>query len=161
MEVVGYQLVNMSTNEVIQSWGGVSGEMPAVPNPIFIPGIGFVYGPLVNVDYNGYMLKPWEVDNPQPRVPQSISRRQCALQLLAIGMISGPEAVEMTRNGTPPASVQNYIDALPDESHRYIALINFAAMEYHRSNPLLNELMAANGGTPESIDAFFVAAAAL
>jgi hypothetical protein len=95
-----------------------------------------------------------------PVVPESITRRQCALQLLAMGMITGPEAVAMTRDGTPPAMVQAYIDALP-EAEKYRAEIDFAAVAYFRANPLLESIMAASGSTPEQLDQFFVAAAAL
>lgn len=107
------------------------------------------------------------IDNPPPAppappyVPESITRRQCALQLLAMGQISDAEAISMTRDGTPPASVQAYIEALPSESDRTRAFIDFAAAEYYRGNPLLTALMQANGTTPEQIDQFFIAAGAL
>ena len=90
-----------------------------------------------------------------PEVPGFVTRRQCALQLLAMEMITGPEAVAMTRDGTPPELVQVYIDALP-EQQTYLAEIDFAAMTYFRSNPLLESIMFASGATPDQVDQFFV-----
>lgn len=96
---------------------------------------------------------------PKP-VPPQITRRQCARQLYAIGMITGPEAVAMTRNGTPPAMVQTYLAALP-EAARYVAEMDFAADTYLRNNPLLAALMAANDKTDAEVDQFFIDAEAL
>jgi hypothetical protein len=90
-------------------------------------------------------------------VPQSITRRQCAKQLLALSMISGDEAIAMTRNGTPPAMVQAYLDNM-QEPDRTSATIDFAADTYLRNNPLLAALMAANGMTEEQVDQFFIEA---
>ena len=95
-----------------------------------------------------------------PPVPQSISRRQCARQLFAMGMITGAEAVAMTRNGTPPAMVQTYLDTLP-EADRYVAEMDFAADTYLRVNLLLNAIMAAGKHSPADVDQFFIAAAML
>lgn len=99
------------------------------------------------------------VNAPKP-VPESITRRQCAKQLLAIGLITAQEAIAMTRNGTPPAMVQAYLDNM-QEPDRTSATIDFAADTYLRSNPLLSALMAANGMTEEQVDAYFIAAAIL
>lgn len=97
----------------------------------------------------------------QPPVPQTITRRQCAKLLLQRQLILGAEAVAMTRNGTPPAMVQAFIDALPTQEERDDAEIDFAADNYARSNPLLVALMQAAGATGADIDQFFREAAAL
>lgn len=93
-------------------------------------------------------------------VPMSITRRQCAKQMLAMGLIDGTEALAMTRNGTPPSFVMSSIAQLP-QSDQVIAEIDFAADTYLRSNPLLVSLMEATGATSEDIDAFFIAASQL
>lgn len=93
-------------------------------------------------------------------VPESITRRQCAKQLLALGMISSDEAIAMTRNGTPPAMVQAYLDNM-QEPDRTSATIDFAADTYLRSNPLLLALMSANGMTEQQVDEYFIAASQL
>lgn len=95
-----------------------------------------------------------------PTVPGSITRRQCARQLLASGMITGDEAISMTQTGTPPAAIQAYLDTLPGPD-KTIATIDFAADNYYRDNPLLSALMVANGMTNQQVDEFFIAASQL
>lgn len=96
---------------------------------------------------------------PEP-VPTSITRRQCARRMLDMGMITGEEALAMTRNGTPPAMVAAAFDQF-SPSDRIIAEIDFAADTYLRSNPLLVNLMLATGASADEIDDFFRAAAQL
>jgi hypothetical protein len=94
------------------------------------------------------------------RIPRSITRRQCALQLRTMGMISVAEAKVMAKDGTPPASIQGYFDTMV-EADRDLAEIDFAAVNYYRDNPLITALMTANGLTEADIDNFFIAAAQL
>lgn len=96
----------------------------------------------------------------KPRPPQSITRRQCAKQLLIMGLINGDEAVAMTRNGTPPAIVAIELATLAD-AERTIAEIDFAADTYLINNPLLLSLMEKLNKTQADLDEFFIAAAAL
>lgn len=97
---------------------------------------------------------------PENPVPESITRRQCAMIMFSMGMISGPEAIAMTQSGIPPAAVQAYLDTLP-EPQRTMATMDFAASNYFRDNQLLDALMAANNMTDQQVDEFFVAAAQL
>lgn len=94
---------------------------------------------------------------PKPPVPSRITRRQCSLELLNRQMITDVEALAMTRNGTPPAIVSTYIQALPVEQ-QIRAEIDFAAENYHRSNELLIAMMTANNWSSDDIDDFFIAA---
>lgn len=97
---------------------------------------------------------------PVDRVPQSITRRQCAKRLLAMGMISGEEALLMTRHGEPPAAIAaSFAQLSPDDA--VLAEIDFAADTYMRSNPLLINLMEATGASEREIDDFFREAALL
>lgn len=163
--VVGFQLIDAS-GTVLQSWGGEWGFCPPMPNPLHLPNGDVVLGPELNTDYSGHQIVEWNMDEPPPPpppppvVPESITRRQCALQLFAVGMITGPEAVAMARDGTPPASVQAAFDTLP-EPNKTLALIDFAASNYYRASPLIPSLMAANGMTEEQVDQFFVEASTL
>lgn len=152
MAVIGYVLVD-EKGVVVKSWGG-DGQMPPFPNPLILPNGNAVSAPSLGVPYDGYILSEWNGEVPTP-VPETITRRQCALQLLAMGLINGPAAVEMVRNGTPPTYIADYFATLP-ESARYIAEIDFAAQTYSRSNPLL-EMLAASQGL--QIDNFFREAA--
>ena len=107
--------------------------------------------------------EPEEIITPDPNqifVPRSITRRQCSLELLKRQMITDIEALNMTRNGIPPAPVMSYIEALPSEQ-QVIAQIDFAADNYYRNNALLNAMMNANGWNEDDIDNFFIEAAKL
>jgi hypothetical protein len=94
---------------------------------------------------------------PKPPVPRSITRRQCALQLLNRLLITGPEALDMTRNGTPPAAIMTYIETLSADD-QIKAQIDFAAENYFRTNELLIAIMTANNLSSDDIDDFFIEA---
>jgi hypothetical protein len=158
--LVGYKLIEIETGNVIETWGGKWGVEPPIPNPIRLPNGDHVHAPSVDVDYGGYKLTWLMMDEPVI-IPDSITRRQCALQLLTLNMITPAEAVEMVQAGIPPEIVKGYIDALPSEMDRAVATINFAAATYQRLNPLLFALMQANGKTEADRDQFFIAAAQL
>lgn len=92
---------------------------------------------------------------PPPEVPESITRRQCALQLLAMGQITPEEALAMTKYGDMPAAIHAIIEAnLKDVNARIRAEIDFAAANYYRDNELLGMM----GLTSEQLDGFFIAA---
>lgn len=116
--------------------------------------IGATYDPLSDSFANP------EPPTPQIVVPYCITRRQCAMQLFSLQMISSDDAIAMTQTGTPPAAIQVFIDQM-NEPDRTMAMLDFAAMEYQRNSVLLASLMTANGMTDQQIDQFFIAAAAL
>jgi hypothetical protein len=94
--------------------------------------------------------------------PSSITRRQCALQLLAANMITAQEALDMTKTAAVPTAIAAVFDAqvtngawTPEQ--RILAEIDFAADNYYRSNSLLG----ITGLTDEEIDQFFIEAAKL
>ena len=97
---------------------------------------------------------------PAPVIPASITRRQCALQLLAETLISEAEAVAMAATATPPTYVNTLFAGL-SSMDRTRALIDFAANTFDRSNPLIVGMMAATGKTSADADAFFLAASKL
>lgn len=110
-------------------------------------------------DLAEYGVTRTTVQVPDP-VPASITRRQCAKQMLTMALITGPEALAMTKTGDAPAMVMALINQLPVEL-QIPAQIDFAADTYLRGNPLLISLMTAAGHTDADIDAFFVEAAKL
>lgn len=96
---------------------------------------------------------------PEPRppsVPASITRRQCALQLLAMQIITAEEALAMTKAADVPAAIAVIFGQMPAEQ-RVLAEIDFAATNYYRDNPLLGLM----GLTEDQIDQFFIEAAKL
>lgn len=101
-----------------------------------------------------------DASQPTPVVPESITRRQCAMMMFSLQMIGGPEAIAMTQTGTPPYAVQQYLDTLP-EPQRTFAIMDFAATNYFRDNPLLLSLMQLNNMTEQQVDEFFIGSAQL
>lgn len=95
-------------------------------------------------------------------VPASITRRQCALQLLAVQYITPEEALAMTKSAEVPAVIAAVFDnavanKLMTAEQRILAEIDFAAANYYRANSLLSLI----GLTDEQIDQFLIAAANL
>jgi hypothetical protein len=107
--------------------------------------------------YDGTTFSPPPEPPPAPvPVPASITRRQCALQLLAMQMATPQEALDMTKSAEVPAAVAQVFSQMPDDQ-RILAQIDFAAANYYRDNQLLTMM----GLTDEEIDQFFIAAAQL
>lgn len=163
--VVGYRLIEIATGSEVNSWGGNWGTSIDPPNPIRLPNGDHVHAPALNTDYSGYMLTEWVMQSPPPpppAVPEIITRRQCALQLLAMQTITPEEALAMTKSADLPAAVAAVFDSAVQNGsmtadQRILAEIDFAAANYYRSNSLLSLM----GLTEEQIDQFFIAAAQL
>lgn len=62
--VVGYKLISVDDASVVQSWGGVWGQCPSPPNPIYLPNGDHVHVPEIGVDYSGYSLTEWVMEPP-------------------------------------------------------------------------------------------------
>lgn len=113
-----------------------------------------------NTDYRDYLdwvnqdNTPQDADPIPVPVPASITRRQCAIQLREMSMITAQEALNMTKYGDVPMMVSQAFNEFTEEQ-RLIAETDFAADQYLRDNPLLNTLMTAIGHTQEEIDQFF------
>jgi len=113
-----------------------------------------------NTDYRDYLdwvnqgNTPQEPDPIPVPVPASITRRQCAIQLREMGMITPLEALNMTKNGDLPAMITQAFASFTSDQ-RIIAETDFAADTYMRGNQLLNTLMTAIGHTKEETDQFF------
>lgn len=142
MEVVGYKLTNVATGETVQSWGGTWGQCPAIPNPIRLPSGGDVCAPSINVDYSGFMLVPWEMDQPLPSVPVSVTPRQVRLLLLSQGLL-------------------DQVETMISQQDRAAQITWEFAIEFRRDDPLLNTLGQALGLDATQIDQFFLAASQL
>jgi hypothetical protein len=94
-----------------------------------------------------------------PPVPESITRRQAALELHALKFIALQEALDMVRTATVPKAIAAIFDKLVADGswtaeQRTLAEIDFAADNYYRANSLLMLM----GLTSEQIDQFFISA---
>ena len=157
-----YALVDSETNicsnmiclETYSSWSCSEGVYMVEDNQR-LGSIGQTYD---NINKVWIPLPPPEP--PKKKVPQSITRRQCSLQLLNESIITSSEALDMARSGIPPSAVMSYIQTLEAEE-QIRAEIDFAAENYFRNNELLILLMTINGWSEEEIDDFFIAASKL
>ena len=95
---------------------------------------------------------------PPPPVPQSITRRQCAIELRERTLITPQEALAMTKYGDVPLMISNYFQSMSN-TDIIKAETDFAADTYLRSNPLLIQVMTASGANTQQIDDFFRSAA--
>lgn len=113
-----------------------------------------------NRDYQEYLEwlaegnEPEPYVAPPPPVPQSITRRQCAIELRERTMITAQEALNMTKYGDVPTMISQLFAQMTDED-RIKAETDFAADTYMRTNPLLISIMTQSGSTEEDIDQFF------
>lgn len=94
-------------------------------------------------------------------VPQTISDRQFFQQLAIAGVISQEEALAAVKTGDIPAALSGFIAALPDAARFNAEMLLSGATLFQRAHPLTDAIAAAQGMTPEQVDDFFRAAAAL
>ena len=139
--IVGYKLIDLQNN-VINQWGGTWGQCPGIPNPIFLPNGLHVHSPQINFDYGGYTLVEWEMEEPAPSVPTSVTPRQVRLLLLQQNLLASVEAMIAQQDEATKITWQY-------------------ALEFRRDDALLNQLATNLNLTQEQIDQFFITAASL
>ena len=99
---------------------------------------------------------------PPPPVPRSISDRQFFQQLALVGTITQAEALSAVKVGTIPGALQGFVDGIKEPEQKFAANMLLAgATVFERDHPLTEAIGAAQGMSPDQVDAFFTAAAAL
>lgn len=135
---VGYKLIEIETGTVVNQWGGVPGEMPAIPARIDIGDIQ-VHCPTIETNYAGHKLVVWSIEAQSLLKCSASQFRRAALQLELLDAI---EAV---------------VPSMPRDwqiKWEY-------AIEYLRSDPAWDVAAAALGKTPADVDALFSLAVTL
>jgi hypothetical protein len=174
MEKVGYRLIRVSDDSVVQSWGGIWGQQSTQPAMIVCPNGDHVHCPVLNTEYGmsvenetpvpgtGVTLVEWMMEAPAPAVPEEISDRQFFQQLANMQVITKGEALAAVKTGEIPATLQAFIDSFEDAGQKFAAEMTVSgAVTFRRSHPMTNLLAAGMGWTAEQVDALWTAAAAL
>lgn len=139
--LVGYKLVRDSDGEVVQQWGGTWGIYVSAPNPMRLPNGDDVHAPAIGQSYAGYTLMELYADEPLPRVAH-VTPRQAKLALLAAGLLDSVESIVIQQDRATQISWNE-------------------AIEFRRSDTLINNLGKQLGLTDEQIDNLFLEASKL
>lgn len=75
---VGYKLKDADGAD-IETWGGVWGSCPNMPNPLRLPNGDHVHAPSLDTSYGGYTLTEWHMDPPPP-VPLTANDYAAAIE---------------------------------------------------------------------------------
>ncbi len=59
----GYKLIRLTDGMELESWGGILGQCPGIPNPLVLPNGTHIGAASPGVDYDGYTLVEWHLDN--------------------------------------------------------------------------------------------------
>jgi hypothetical protein len=59
MQIIGYKLIKVDDETMIECWGGTPGQLSTPPAAIFLPGDIQVHCPEIDVEYSGYKLIYW------------------------------------------------------------------------------------------------------
>jgi hypothetical protein len=70
MELIGYKLIRLSDNAVVESWGGIRGQISSHPPAIFLPNNIQVFCPVIDEEYFGHKLVNWYYEPPVEPVPE-------------------------------------------------------------------------------------------
>jgi hypothetical protein len=154
-QAVGYELVDWNGN-VVQSWGGIWGQMPGFPNPVILPNGDAVYGANQIGQFGDWTMREWMMDAPAPTVPASISDRQFAQGLAHNGLITNDEALAWVSTGTLPAAFVAFIESLPVEQQFDVKIVLVGATQFDRANPLVSAFGANANMNSAALDAFWI-----
>ena len=143
-ELVGYQLLDTS-NTVIQSWGGVWGQVTGIPDMITLPNGDQVHCPQVNVSYSGYTLMPWNMSPPILTATDYDLQPYQFFAMIAIANLT--------------ATITTSISNISDPTQKIIAQSKLDhTLSFKRSDPFIDQLSASANLTSAQVDAYWLRA---
>lgn len=143
--LLGYQLIDARTLDVIQQWSESGGRVPNVPAVIRLPNGDDVCFPDLNTEYSGYVLVPWEVEDPEPTPTEpSPPPVPTAVPMWAVRTILQNDGLFDTAQALVEASTDNALKNVWEYGNDAL-----------RSSPAINALGAALGLTQAQIDQMF------
>lgn len=119
---------------------------------------GEVFGGYLYED--GSFSAPHSEPEPDP-VPEVISDRQFFHALAVLGMITEAEALAAVKTGDPPAAMDAFLSALPDDQEFGARMLLEGATTFQRSHPLTLAFAAGMNMTAEQTDDLWRLAASL
>ena len=133
-----------------------NGILPIVDDPV--PPNKDVIGSTLENDV-GTIRRRWTLRDPPLVV---ISRRQFFQALALNGAITQEEALAAMQHGAVPASMEAFIDAMPNELDRFNATMILAgAIDFQREHPMVELFRTANAWSGEQVDELWRFAATL
>jgi hypothetical protein len=119
-----------------------------------------MYGSVPN-DMHGAapMVRQWLTDNPEFPIQPYVAPTAEEIRTMMPNLTARQLRLGLVRNGIPLSSVEAAIAALPDESERAEAEIEWQfASSYSRMHPLINAVGANLGLAPEQMDIMWLTA---
>lgn len=159
---VGYKLIKEKDNSVVQQWGGIWGQSPAIPDLIVLPNGDQIWAPELETLYQGYKLIVWEMEPPAPPVPSTISNRQFFQQAAIDAIITKEEAISAVQTGAIPTKFLELINSLESDDEKFAStMLISGATSFDRNHFLIEQFRKTLNKTNEEIDEFFRKASAL
>lgn len=122
--LVGYKLVD-TNGATVQSWGGIWGQCPGMPDALFLPTGDHIYAPALNTAYGNYQLVDWVMDPPAPTATDVANERSRRLALgfsytfPAVNGVADPRGT--IQIGTSPSDMVGW-DAVTTLANALVAL---------------------------------------
>lgn len=104
-ELVGYRLLDAGGN-VVQSWGGVWGRAPGLPNPIRLPDGNDVHAPALGAVGDGCQLVEWFMDPPPPTLDQIGAERERRIAMPLLVVVPGLDPFQINMDSASQRNIQ-------------------------------------------------------
>lgn len=123
MQQIGYRLVRVADDAVVDQWGGNWGALASPPNPLILPNGDQVCGAEVGGEYDRHRLEAWLAS---PSAPQVVAERE---RRMALGFdYDFQDARGVHRFGTTQADMKGWDDV--DKSVNAMMTLGFSGVEF-------------------------------